>query len=77
MSIAEQKLQLTQNVLAIKDKKLLFQLEHLIDVHNKEIDLWDELPISVQQDIDEAKKEAIAGKGKSHESVMKKYKQWL
>lgn len=66
MSIAEQKLQLTQNVLAIKDKKLLFQLEHLIDVHNKEIDLWDELPISVQQDIDEAKKEAIAGKGKSH-----------
>ena len=77
MSIAEQKLQLTQNVLAIKDKKLLFQLEHLIDVHNKEIDLWDELPISVQQDIDEAKKEAIACKGNSHESVMKKYKQWL
>ncbi len=77
MSIAEQKLQLTQNVLAIKDKKLLFQLEHLIDVHNKEIDLWDELHFSVRQDIDEAKKEAIEGKGKSHESIMKKYKQWL
>ncbi len=77
MTIAEQKLLLTQNVLAIKDKKLLFQLEHLIDVHNKEIDLWDELPLSVQQDIDEAKKEAIEGKGKSHKSIMKKYKQWL
>jgi hypothetical protein len=77
MTIAEQKLQLTQNVLAIKDKKLLFQLEHLIDVHNKEIDLWDELPLSVQQDIDEAKKEAIEGKGKSHKSIMKKNKQWF
>jgi hypothetical protein len=52
-------------------------LEHLIDVHNKEIDLWDELPLSVQQDIDEAKKEAIEGKGKSHKSIMKNYKQWL
>ncbi len=77
MSIAEQKLQLTQYVLAINDKKLLFQLEHLIKVHNSKTDLWDELPTVIQNEIEEAKEEALKGKGKSHSSVMKKYKEWL
>ena len=40
-------------------------------------DFWDELPDNVKEDIDEAIKQADAGKLLSHEEVMKKYKKWL
>lgn len=40
-------------------------------------DFWDELPENVKEDIDEAIKQADAGKLLSHEEVMKKYKKWL
>lgn len=45
---------------------------------NKEIilpiDLWDELSDYQKKQIQEAKLEIIAGKGKPHEKVMQKYK---
>jgi len=43
----------------------------------QQYDFWDELPNAVKADIDEAIKQADAGKLLSHEEVMKKYKKWL
>jgi hypothetical protein len=39
-------------------------------------DLWDELPETVQADVDEAMGQAAQGKGTPHASVMKRYKKW-
>ena len=41
------------------------------------IDLWDGLPSTVQQDVEEAIKQSAKGKGKPHKEVMKKYNKWL
>lgn len=77
MNLAEKKLKLTKDVLEITDKKLLFQLEHLIHVYQRENDFWDHLPIEVRNEIEHAKVESKKGMGKDHKSVMKNYKQWL
>ena len=40
-------------------------------------DWWDELSEEQKKQISEAEAELDAGKGISHEQVMKKYKKWL
>lgn len=77
MSIAEQKIKLTQSLLSISDKSLLNQISNLINVHEAETDFWSELPVQVRDDVEEAQLQAKQGKGKSHKAVMTKYKQWL
>jgi hypothetical protein len=44
---------------------------------DREADWWDDLPKEVQDSIDKAIAELDAGKGISHEAVMKKYKKWF
>lgn len=41
------------------------------------IDLWDGLPSTVQQDVQEAIKQSAQGKGKPHDEVMRKYNELL
>ena len=48
----------------------------LLEAESK-YDFWDELPVSVKTDIDEAIKQADAGQLIAHEDVMKKYNKWL
>ncbi len=43
----------------------------------QEYDFWDELPDGVKADVEEAFLQSEEGKGKPHNSVMKKYKRWL
>lgn len=48
----------------------------MLEAGNKN-DLWDELPVKVQQHVQEAIKQSAKGKGKPHKEVMKKYEKWL
>lgn len=53
------------------------QMVHALLEADSQIDLWDELPSTVQQDVEEAIKQSAKGKGKPHDEVMKKYNKWL
>ncbi|MES2701238.1 MAG: hypothetical protein V4649_01310 [Bacteroidota bacterium] len=58
------------------DDKTVQMVYALLEAEHK-YDFWDELPPAVQNDIDEAVKQADAGQLTSHEEVMKKYQKWL
>lgn len=45
----------------------------MLEADNK-TDLWDELPVTVQEDVTEAIQQAENGKGTPHKIVMRKYK---
>jgi len=58
------------------DEKTLKMVNAMLEVQQEE-DWWDELPVEVQGEIDEALAELDKGKGIPHEQVMKKYKKWF
>ena len=53
------------------------KMVHAMLEADKKTDLWDELPVHVQKDVQEAIRQSAAGKGKPHKEVMKKYSKWL
>ncbi len=58
------------------DERVVKMVHALLEA-DSQIDLWDELPSTVQQDVEEAIKQSVKGKGKPHDEVMKKYNKWL
>ena len=58
------------------DGRVLKMVHAMLEADSK-IDLWDELPPTVQKDVEEAIKQSAKGKGKPHKEVMKKYDKWL
>ncbi len=58
--------------LDVADERIL-KIVHNILKTDAEEDFWDELPDSVQKNIQTAIKQSEEGKGKSHEEVMAKY----
>ncbi len=58
------------------DERVVKMVHALLEA-DSQIDLWDELPSTVQQDVEEAIKQSAKGKGKPHDEVMKKYNKWL
>lgn len=52
-------------------------MAHALLEADSQVDLWDELPATVQQEVEEAIKQFAKGKGKPHDEVMKKYNKWL
>ena len=58
------------------DERVVKMVHALLEA-DSQIDLWDELPSTVHQDVEEAIKQSAKGKGKPHDEVMKKYNKWL
>ena len=58
------------------DERVVKMVHALLEA-DSQIDLWDELPSIVQQDVEDAIKQSAKGKGKPHDEVMKKYTKWL
>ncbi len=58
------------------DERVVKMVHAMLEADSKS-DLWDELPASVQKDVQEAIKQSAKGKGKPHKEVMKKYEKWL
>lgn len=70
MNLQAQKLELVQLILNTDQPNILEWVSHILK-QEKEIDWWDELPISVQQSIEAGIKEAERGETISNEEVMK------
>jgi predicted transcriptional regulator len=58
------------------DEKVVKMVHAMLEVQQEE-DWWDELPLEVRGEIDEALADLDKGKGIPHEEVMKKYKKWF
>lgn len=58
------------------EDRVVKMVHAMLEADNK-IDLWDELPTTVQKDVKEAIQQSAQGKGKTHKEVMKKYEKWL
>ncbi|TDW91902.1 hypothetical protein [Dinghuibacter silviterrae] len=61
----------------IEDKRVKAIYTLFEDEIEQEGDWWDELPVEVQKEVDQALAELDKGKGIPHEQVMKKYKKWF
>ncbi|SKB36685.1 hypothetical protein [Alkalitalea saponilacus] len=70
MNLQARKLELVQMILDTDRPSLLEKVSQILK-QEKEADWWDELPISVQQDIEVGIKEADRGETTPHEEVMK------
>jgi predicted transcriptional regulator len=58
------------------DEKVVKMVHAMLEAQQEE-DWWDELPLEVRGEIDEALADLDKGKGIPHEEVMKKYKKWF
>ncbi len=70
MKLQAQKLELVQLILNTNQPNLLERVSKILK-QEKEIDWWDELPLSIQQAIKVGIKEAEQGKTVSNADVMK------
>ncbi|MCC6725705.1 MAG: hypothetical protein IT258_14445, partial [Saprospiraceae bacterium] len=77
MNITVDKLDLIQQILLIKDEKLLDAIYKLIQTKRKsseEVDGWDELPNSVKDSIETSQKQMENGEGIPLNDVLAKYR---
>lgn len=74
-SLQSQKLEIAKLVLGTENKSVLMQIKTIFE--SEKIDFWDELPQTIKEDVNEALLQSKKGMGKSHKTVMKKYKKWL
>ena len=73
MNMDAKKLELVQLILNIYQPKLLERVSLLIK--KGEVDWWDDLPLSVQQSIDNGVADANHGKAIPHQDIMNEIKQ--
>lgn len=74
MSLQSEKIEIAKTLLETKSEALIKQVKAVLSAYDT--DLWDELSDYQKSCVKEAKAEFIAGKGKPHSEVMKKYKKW-
>lgn len=77
MNVTIDKLDLIQQILLIKDEKLLQSISKLIQTKRKssdEVEGWDELPSSVKTSIETAQKQIENGEGIPLNDVLVKYR---
>jgi hypothetical protein len=77
MNVTVDKLDLIQQILLIKDEKILEAIASLIQTKRKssdEVDGWEELPNSVKDSIETSQKQMENGEGVSLGEVLAKYK---
>jgi len=70
MNLQARKLELVQLILNTNRPNLLEKVSQILKQED-ETDWWDELPVSVQQDIESGIKEADRGETTPHEEVKK------
>ncbi len=75
MDIQATKLKLMQLLLNTQKEQVLKQIEAIFE--KEEVDFWEELDPNLQASIERGLSQSAKGQVKSHEEVMKKYKQWL
>ena len=75
MNIQTEKLNLVEKLLQTKDKETLARVRAVFESSDE--DFWEELPVKVQEEIEEAIQQADRGELIPHETVMKKYSKWL
>lgn len=76
MNIQAEKIKLAQYILSISSEESIQKIKNYI-INQKQEDFWNELPLEIQREVEEAIKELENGKGITHEKVMKKYEKWL
>jgi hypothetical protein len=76
MNLQAQKIDLAQRILSSNNKYLITQLQEVVSDAEKN-DFWDELSDEQKSIIKKAQLQLANGEGIPHETVMKKYKQWL
>ena len=61
----------------VNDMKILNAIKAILSSHLLENDLWEELPLNVQESAKKGMEQAHNGKTKTHSAVMKNYEKWL
>lgn len=77
MDLTTQKLQLIEWLIKLNDKSIIDYLNTIKDSSTSETDWWDELSEDQMDSIQRGIKDIEAGRIHSHQSVMKKYDQYL
>ena len=61
----------------VNDTAILNAIKAILSAQLKEDDLWDELPLNIQESVKRGMEQARSGKTKAHTEVMKSYEKWL
>ena len=61
----------------VNDTTILNAIKAILSAQLKENDLWEELPLNVQESAKKGMEQAQSGKTKAHSEVMKNYEKWL
>ncbi|HEY3372733.1 MAG TPA: hypothetical protein VGK10_17915 [Prolixibacteraceae bacterium] len=61
----------------VNDTAILNAIKTILSAQVKENDLWEELPLNVQESVKRGIEQARSGKTKAHSEVMKSYEKWL
>jgi len=77
MDLTTKKLELIEWLIKLKDQPLVDYLETIKDSVSREEDWWDQLTDTQKESIQEGIKDIEEGRFQTHESVMKKYEQYL
>ena len=75
MNIKAEKISLIEKLLHTEDESMIKELKQVF--LNKKNDFWDELPVKVQEEIEQAIIETDNGDYIPHEDMIKKYEKWL
>ena len=61
----------------VNDTAILNAIKAILSAQLKEDDLWDELPLNIQESVKRGMEQARNGKTKAQSEVMKSYEKWL
>jgi len=61
----------------VNDTTILNAIKAILSAQLKENDLWEELPLNVQESVKKGIEQAQSGNTKAHPEVMKNYEKWL
>lgn len=75
MNISLTKVEITKNILETESEVVLKHIKAILTAYKN--DLWDELSEAQKKSVKKAQAELLAGSGKPHREVIKKYKKWL
>jgi len=61
----------------VNDTAILNAIKAILSAQLKGNDIWDELPLNIQESVKRGMEQAQSGKTKDHSEVMKSYEKWL
>lgn len=75
MKFETDKIKIATQLLNTEDKAIINDIKVLLKSY--ENDPWDEMPLVVQESVEQGIEEADKGLGKPHNQVMKEIKEWV